>query len=268
MYGVHIDRPGDVQVVLDEVAAYTAGFEYRIDPNDQSIRLTRLSDGDVWELPTGGRSVVVSPDGEAAAWSDFNRDAEPENRRTKLRVMLRGEEPATIAELGRGSLSGWLGVDQLLASRRPDSNSEMDELVVVDLDGGTQRLLVATERLRGVSVAPGGRRLAAHATGNGPLIGLFLVDVATGDVTNIPDALFGAYRWRDADRLLIIPMVPGERHRLVEYHVDTGEQRELVTADEAPFKVANGDWSVAPGGQRIVWVEASDKSVWMRELPE
>jgi hypothetical protein len=144
---------------------------------------------------------------------------------------------------------------------------EMDELAVVDLASGALSGVAATERLRGVTVAPGGRRVAAYATGAGPIRGLFVVELDTGAVAIPPGELFGAYRWRDGERLLIVPMNPGPRHQLLEFVPAEGETRDLAAGSGGPFKIAGGDWSVSPDGRYIAWLEASDRALWARRLP-
>jgi hypothetical protein len=42
-----------------------------------------------------------------------------------------------------------------------------------------------------------------------------------------------------------------------------GQPEPLTDPAVTPFKVANGDWSVSPDGQHIVFVSAADHNLWL-----
>ena len=77
-----------------------------------------------------------------------------------------------------------------------------------------------------------------------------------------------SYRWRDDGRLLVVPLdLTQAVHQLWEVQAATGEAYPLTDRASTPFKIANGDWSVSPDGQRIAFVSASDGNIWLLELP-
>ena len=80
---------------------------------------------------------------------------------------------------------------------------------------------------------------------------------------------FGAYKWRDANRLLYIPLkLNALSHELWQLDVTTGQSELLIPASaDAPFRVANGDWDVADDGKHVVYVNARDRNLWVVGLP-
>jgi hypothetical protein len=42
----------------------------------------------------------------------------------------------------------------------------------------------------------------------------------------------------------------------------------LTEPGVSPFKIANGDWRVSPGGDEIIFVSAEDRNIWKIGLPD
>jgi Tol biopolymer transport system component len=57
-------------------------------------------------------------------------------------------------------------------------------------------------------------------------------------------------------------------HELWELGVNTGETRRLSNPDVTPFKIANGDWTVSPGGRHVAFVESGDRNIWLLTLTD
>jgi Tol biopolymer transport system component len=131
--------------------------------------------------------------------------------------------------------------------------------------------LVRSERLRGGLLSPDGAWLAYFiALDKDPAQnGLWLARTDGSAWRKLDRDLFGAYRWRDAHRLLIIPFRPeAVSHQFWELDVNTGVTRRLTDPAVTPFKIANGDWAVSPDGQYVVFVESRDYNLWLLTLPE
>ena len=80
--------------------------------------------------------------------------------------------------------------------------------------------------------------------------------------------IFGAYRWRDANRLLVIPLeLDQESHRLLQVDPTNGQVEELIDPKTDPFRISNGDWSVSPDGNQLAFVSAEDRNIWVIKLP-
>jgi hypothetical protein len=105
--------------------------------------------------------------------------------------------------------------------------------------------------------------------------GLFTFDLGpmidNGPATTAPpptriDLPFGAYAWRDADRLLLIPLEPGSTGmRLLEHDLRDGETRDRTPSSE-PFVIDSGDWTVSPDGRHVAFVSAGDRNIWLIAL--
>lgn len=77
---------------------------------------------------------------------------------------------------------------------------------------------------------------------------------------------FGDYRWRDSESVYTITFDPAtDIQRLNYYHVPTGEAFPLTDPQQQPFTIANGDWSVSPDGNAILFQEARDDNLWLLE---
>jgi len=81
--------------------------------------------------------------------------------------------------------------------------------------------------------------------------------------------LFGAYQWRDAGNLLVVPMDSSKSsHRLVQVDVENGRMKELTDPETNPFKIAAGNWKVSTDGSKVVYVSATDGNIWLMTLSE
>ena len=80
------------------------------------------------------------------------------------------------------------------------------------------------------------------------------------------DGLFGAFKWRDARRLLVVPLeMDAPAHRLLELDMSDGKQRTL-SDPTAPFRIADGDWSISPDGRHLAVANAADDAIWVLPL--
>ncbi|MBA3534719.1 MAG: hypothetical protein H0T73_22600 [Ardenticatenales bacterium] len=126
------------------------------------------------------------------------------------------------------------------------------------------------DRVRDVRLAPGGEWLAytVSLSANGALNGLWVVRTDGSVNRKLDRALFGAYQWRDGNRLLIIPFsLNAANHQLWEHNAASGASYALTEPSATPFKIANNDWRVAPNGQAITFVSTHDRNLWLLTLP-
>jgi Tol biopolymer transport system component len=133
--------------------------------------------------------------------------------------------------------------------------------------------------LRSALLSPSGQWLAYYNTfGPDPSPnGLWLISTDGSQRIQLDRELFGAYQWRgcsdecspDEERLLIAPFRPDATfHSLWEVDPTTGEAQQITDPANTPFKIANGDWRVSPNGSAVVYVESSDRNIWVIQLPE
>lgn len=222
-------------------------------------------------MPAGGRPISISPNRRRIAWQVTDYDLPFERRITEVWIAnLDGTDAQRIATISRGGLSGWITDDLLLLSGRESLESREYVLYTLSLSDGQVTELVRAERLRGGLLSPDGAWLVYYvALDDDPAEnGLWLVRSDGSERRKLGRELFGAYQWRDARRLLIIPFRPqATSHELWEFNVDTGQARRLTDPAVIPFKIANGDWAVSPDGRHVAFVESQDRNIWVVTLP-
>jgi Tol biopolymer transport system component len=226
--------------------------------------------------------VSLSPDRTRVVWNQACETCFPiETRVTNVmlaslsRSLGAGQSESVtnarkLISLTRAGGTTWIDDQHLLMSARLDRGSEVITAFVYSLADGTTRELVKSDRLRGLSPSRGGEWLAytiqfdQNAAQNG-----IWVTRADGSATPRKLDFFGAFQWRDTHRLIYVPVEWNvASHILYEYDVKTGAQRQLTDPQSQPFKIANGDWSVSPDGNQIVFVNAKDQNLWLWSFGE
>jgi len=277
IWGVDVTQPDPTpELVTERIAFYTADMAFLVELGEDTTTIERLADpltgtgGERWTVPAGGRPVSISPGRIRIAWQVSDDDLPFERRVTQVWVAdLDGTEARSVATLPRGSFGGWISDDVLLLSGREALESREHILYAFSLASGRMTELVRAERLRGGLLSPDGAWLAYFlALDEDPVQnGLWLVSTDGSERRQLDRDLFGAYQWRDAGRLLVIPFRPeAVSHELWELDVRTGETRYLTDPDVTPFKIANGDWTVSPDGRHVAFVENRDRNIWVLTL--
>jgi len=285
IWGVDVTQPDPTpELVTERIAFYTADMAFLVELGEDTTTIERLADpltgtgGERWTVPAEGRPVSISPGQKRIAWQVSDDDLPFERRVTQVWVAnLDGSDTRSVATLPRGGFGGWISDDVLLLSGRETLESREHILYAFSLASGRVTELVRAERLRGGLLSPDGAWLAYFvALDEDPAQnGLWLV--RTDGSTELAEVgserrqldrdLFGAYQWRDAGRLLVIPFRPeAVSHELWELDVNTGETRHLTDPDVTPFKIANGDWTVSPDGRHVAFVESQDRNIWLLTL--
>lgn len=272
IWGVDVTQPdADPELAFERIGYYVADFEYLIEPRGDNTIIERLSDGERWSVPAGGRPVSFSPSRDKIAWSVSN-DAPSERRVSQVWVaQADGSDAGRVAELTRGGFQSWVSDDTLLLSSRDSFDSREQAYFTLSLSTGETRELVREERLRGELLSPDRTWLAYFITfsDDADRNGVWLVRLDGSERRHLDASLFGAYQWRDAERLIFVPFESDAAyHELWEYNVVTETVRQLTDADSLPFKIANGDWEVSPDGRYVAFVESRDDNIWLVALPK
>lgn len=263
--GGAMTRIADTPVGVQRGGAFTSAMD-----GDTAV-LTRTADGRAWRFDTGGEAVLASHDGRRAAWGRETRRAVPGQRPPPLRHFVADLETGDIREVTAPALyafvdwtadGGWL---MSFTDRQPDKPT----LIRFGPDDGATQPLFQGERLRTLRPSRDGRWAAVTRTAEeDPAANGLYVLATDGSVEPRKVPLFGGYRWRDGERLLVLPLEPGEGSmRLVEVDAETGTIADLTDPATAPFRVAAGEWAVAPDGARVVFRSADDDAVWVMGLP-
>lgn len=271
IWGVDVTQPNPTpELVTERIAFYTADMAFAVELSEDTTVIERLADGTRWPVPAGGRPVSISPGRKRIAWTATDENLPFERQITQVWVAnLDGSDVQAVATLPRGSFGGWISEDVLLLSSRESLESREQVLYAFSLTNGGTTELVRAERLRGGFLSPDGAWLAYYvALDPDPAQnGLWLVRTDGSERRRLDRDLFGAYKWRDADRLLIIPFRPeAVSHELWELDASTGEARRLTDPEITPFKIANGDWTVSPDGRHVAFVESRDHNIWLLTL--
>ncbi|MEO8083148.1 MAG: hypothetical protein ABI780_04945 [Ardenticatenales bacterium] len=273
-YEARLDAPLTApSLVTTTIATLSPDQRWRIDQAAGRTTLVRLADGAAFDVAAGGRSVTFSPDGARIAWQADNPNAGIDGQVARIMVGAPDGSPGQeVARLPNGSLVDWLSDDALLVRARANDDpiATDDVLWRQPLDGGARTELLRGPRMRGLTLSPDRRHLAYSVSGTDAADegGLWLATLDGASPPRRLNSLFGAYRWRDARRLIIVPFdVGAPSMRLVELDADTLVPRPLTDPAAHPFRIAGGDWSVSPDGRRAAFVSADDRNIWVMALP-
>jgi Tol biopolymer transport system component len=145
----------------------------------------------------------------------------------------------------------------------------LSQIEALDLADGSQQIIASAARIQGLTLSPAGGWVAYTVTFSGDTSqdGLYVASTTGTSPTHLN--VFGAFTWRSASRLLIIPLEPDTTsNRLLEYSVDTSATRPLTSPSATLFQIAGGNWTLSPDGQRLAFVSAADHNLWVLDLPE
>lgn len=231
---------------------------------NQQVTIRRLSDGTEWNVATNGFPPTISPDNTHLLWEVQYGQAVPGATPPQVEIWVSdidGANPRQIAAKPR--ISGrWLDGSRLLVST---TEKTLTTLEVVNVNDGSSFPLGTWDRIRGISVAPGGGKLLFYQTFQADINvnAVYVLDTQAGAQPQ-KLAWFGGWRWRDAGSLYYIPFDPVNGVQALHYYdLQTGEDRLIVDPATTPFTIANGDWSVSPDGSRIAFQNAVDDRLWV-----
>jgi hypothetical protein len=235
---------------------------------DQTV-LERRSDGRQWRLTTHGQPLWLSPDATTVAWMEREWEGSEEERRSQLWWQpLEGGRPGYVTSVLGGELIEWLANGRWLAAGRLSYDAS-EGVLFTYVPATRERLdLFRASWFRGVRASPDGRWIIFFVAQD-PVSernGVWLARSDGGELRRLE--WFGAYGWRDNGSLLYLPYQPGATSDEVWlYDVDEGVSRRLSHPALPPFRVAQGNFLVAPGGGALVYVSAKDHNLWLLPLP-
>ncbi len=269
IWGVSVTG-GSPQFISSRPAYYSQDGQYIVYPENNQTYIERLATGERWIPPlVDGRFVSISPDSNLIAWQVNSSVFSFDSRAVDIWVAsIDGSNPRQIVRVVGGSLGGWFPDSQRVLITRRDSAGADPFLSVLNLVDGSLTDLVQSRTLRGGLVSPGGGWVAYQITlsGNPESDGFWVIP--SGGGTPVRLSTFGPYRWRSEGKLVVVPFEYGAAsHRLVEIDIVTGLTRTLTDPATQPFRIANGDWAIAPDGQSIVFLSADDRNLWLISLP-
>jgi Tol biopolymer transport system component len=216
-----------------------------------------------------GRAVSFSPDSRSILWQAASSSANFDRRVVEVWIAnVDGSEARVVARLIGGGVSGWFPDGQRLLVSGRESLADDPYLAALNIADGSVTIIARGPRLRGGTLSPDGGRVVYQITFSGDPAqdGLWVARTDGSEARRVE--VFGAYRWRSEEKLLMIPLdANAASHRLLEVDAASGAARAVSDPAVTPFRVAGGDWSVSPDGNRVVFVSAGDHNLWVIDLP-
>jgi Tol biopolymer transport system component len=224
--------------------------------------------GERWQVPTGGRALLFSPDSTQIAWQVASSSVNFDTRKVAIWVAaVDGTGAHKLADLAGGGLNGWFPDGQrLLITERADDLSQIETISLAD---GSRTVIASAARFQGIALSPQGGWVAYTVafSGDPAQDGLHVVK-SDGQASSRLDT-FGAFTWRSEGRLLVIPLEPeAASNRLLEYQAENGFARPMTDPALTLFQIASGNWALSPDGRRLAFVSAADHNLWVLDLPE
>ncbi|AKH17965.1 hypothetical protein [Deinococcus soli (ex Cha et al. 2016)] len=256
---------GTVTRRFSSVAFFSPALKWAVRPSaGEATTLERLADGRRFTLPTYGASVTWTAAETRLAYARSDTSGNFDRRVTRVFVADVFGLPRLVATLPGGSIHGWLDDTTLLLSGKASAGARDRDLFTLNTRSGARRILRTALGFRSVAVSPGGRQVAyTIAFDSAARNGLWVQGAAGGAPREL--STFGSYRWRDATRLLLIPLsTSGGPHTLRQYDVSTNAWKTLGDLGD---QVRLADWSVSPDGRLLNYLSARDGNVRVLTLP-
>ena len=273
---------GAARLFSERVALYSPDMQLIAYPSNGRTYVERPVDGRRWLIPSAGHAVSFSPDSFLVTWTISTDGPFDQAQRAIWVSQFDGSQARRLDAPTGGSFSAWFPDGRMLISARLDEPQSglilwalapQEESAAASEPQAHKLLEITTDgRLRGFSLSPDGRWLVYMLTfaSDPAQNGLWLADLQNPESSAARRLeVFGAYQWRDAGRLLVIPQEPGApAQRLLQIEAVSGAVSALTEPGILSFKIANGDWRVSPDGRHIVYVSAVDHNLWLITLPE
>lgn len=270
IYAVDIAQPLVPPMFVEELLGiFSSDFRLVAYPDGPDTFVERVSDGERWLIPNGGRPVTFSPNILNIVWQIEQQDGPFDQQRTDIHLArFTGEDPVFITTVYGGGFVGWLDNQRMVFLGRPSLDVRERTLTVLSLNTNVAVDLVSAERVRSIQMSPSGSWLAYYIAQDDDAArnGVWIQHSDGSDARQLD--FWGAYQWRDDSHLLYIPMRESSDVPFViwEYDVTAATSRPLTDPSEVPIFIANGDWQVSPDGRYIVYVSSIDHNLWYVEL--
>ncbi len=256
---------GEVTRRFSSVAYFSPRLRWAVRPGSgEATVLERLADSRRFTLPTFGADVVWNDAETRLAYTRSDTSGNYDRRATRVFVADAFGSPRQVATLYGGGVSGWVDDNTLLLSGKSAPGNRDRDLFTLNIRSGAKKTLRTALGFRGVSLSPDGTRvLYTISFDSAARNGLWLQSTAGGTPTEMGE--YGAYRWRDEGRFLMIPLkLDGGAHVLRQYTVSLNGWNTLGDLGD---QVRQGDWNISPDGKLLNFLSARDGNVRVLTLP-
>ena len=273
IYGVDLANPQAAPILVDDVIGFRSPDRTIVATMDGDLaRFVNETTGESWAVDTGGNWPRYSPDGQQILWEARDQEGPYDLRQTDIWLAdLRGDNPRLAATVTGGGFVGWLPDSRrIVLVTREVQGEEAQTLSVLDVTTGQQTNLVRDKRIRGIDISPDGSWIVYYVTfsdtpGNS---GIWVANPEGTVVQKLNVPAFGAYHWRNDTSLIFIPMRESAEESMQLWQVDvvTNESRPLTDSNSLVFSISNGDWTVAPDGSSVIFINSVDQNIWLIAL--
>jgi len=269
LYGIPV-AGGESTIVNDQVGVYSRSRTLVAYPEAGRVYVERWADSRRWVVPSEDRIVTFSPSGRFISWAVGSRSIRyPDVRQSTIWVAdFDGKNAHDVITVNGGYLIGWdVGEKGIYVTGR-FGPSMPSGIWHVDLETSAARLVMEAERPRSALLSPGGSYIVFYIALSSDLEANGLWVVPTDGSPGIILDIFGAYRWRYDDMLVVIPLemdAPGIS--LWQVDASTGEALQLTYPQLTSISIANNDWQISPDGRQMVYLSAEDRNLWVLRLP-
>jgi hypothetical protein len=270
LYGIPAEG-GLPDLIFDRMGEYSRDTTLVAYVDRGQAMVERWADGETWRINNEGRAIEFSPSGQTIAWIVSSRGIEhPDLRQRAVWVAERsGLRARELVTVHGGELIGWTGMeDAILVSGRlaPDLPAGLWRIEVAT---GAGRLLFEADRIRNPLLSPGGNWVALLVAFDTDVDknGIWIVGAEAQGARRLD--LFGAYRWRQDEALIVVPPdldQPGIS--LWQVAAASGEMWRLTDPELTSIPIANNDWEIAPDGSQMVFLSSVDRNLWVLTLPD
>lgn len=243
---------------------------YQITRVNGQITVRDLVNSGEWRVDTQGALPSLSTDNSRLLWEVWRGTYLPGEPYQTVETWVSNADGSNtrMIWLQAGGYAVWLDEARVLIVT-PVLDRTDTTLTIFDTRDDSYFVLGVWDWLRNMDIAPGGGRIMfwVNWQTDPAQNGLYTIETREGATAQkIP--WFGAWRWRDANSVYYIPFDStdtAQHHILAYYDVLTGEDRYLTSPTETIFTVANGEWWVSPDGNRILFRNGRDLSIWVLE---
>lgn len=260
---------GPPQLLSERYGTFAPNAALVAYPDGEVTRLAHLDGTVIATIPNGGKRTYLPATNDRVAWMT------PANGVPIVSVSLDPPFQITIMRLDTGEIDTppavfigetmhWFPDGRRILVNGRDSRAEHPGLWILDTATGKATLIFESPWLESPAISPDGRQIIYTATlqRDQQLNGIWRINADGSGRQQL--AISGGYRWLpDSSGLLYIP-APTDRPNDELWHYTLADNRStlIVSAEQAPFTVAQNEWEVAPDGKAIAYRSATDNAIW------